>query len=67
MTLEAASLAYRDDKTSRFVVADEPVRLMVGARVATATCRRCRPVYCALSARARAAWSHIVRSMPDPG
>jgi beta-glucosidase len=30
MTLRAASLAYWDEKASRYVVEDEPVRLMVG-------------------------------------
>ena len=30
LKLRAASLAYWDEKTSRFVVEDEPVRLMVG-------------------------------------
>ena len=30
MTLKAASLAYWDEKASRFAVEDEPVWLMVG-------------------------------------
>jgi hypothetical protein len=30
MKLRAASLAYWDEKAARFVVEDEPVRLMVG-------------------------------------